>query len=163
MASQQTDAVASLSDLAEVNGLHEAHLEVTSDSPRSHPETEASVGISNHHEQLEHEKTMSNGTDVQCDKCGKWGHAASKCSEEFCDCCQQKGHSIRKCRSRIQQEASDGVLELDRLRKAKLAVKQQSVAPGQSHRQDCTGPHGADFLSCHKAFEQYIEHLGTDM
>ncbi|KAL0023917.1 hypothetical protein WJX79_010920 [Trebouxia sp. C0005] len=41
--------------------------------------------------------------------CGKWGHAASKCTEEYCDCCQLKGHNIRTCMKRLQQEAGNGV------------------------------------------------------
>ena len=47
------------------------------------------------------EAALSSGrsdSDVQCDKCGKWGHPAAKCTEEFCDRCQQKGHSIKNCK-----------------------------------------------------------------
>ncbi len=90
-------------------------LDVVPGSPESHLETEATeatTSVSDQDGQHLDMSAVSNGhveSDVQCDRCGKWGHAASKCTEEYCDCCQLKGHNIRTCMKRLQQEAGNGV------------------------------------------------------
>ena len=87
-------------------------LDAVPGSPASQLETEARSSMSDEDGQHQDRSAMSNGhlvSDVQCDRCGKWGHAASKCTEEYCDCCQLKGHTIRTCMNRHQQEASNGV------------------------------------------------------
>lgn len=42
----------------------------------------------------------------QCNRCGKWGHSSSSCSEQFCDYCQQGGHSIKSCEIRRSPQSS---------------------------------------------------------
>ncbi|KAA6428906.1 MAG: hypothetical protein FRX49_01016 [Trebouxia sp. A1-2] len=84
-------------------------LDAVPGSPASHLET---TSMSDQDGQHQDRSAVSNGhteSDVPCDRCGKWGHAASKCTEEYCDCCQLKGHNIRTCMKRLQQEAGNGV------------------------------------------------------
>ena len=39
----------------------------------------------------------SRDADIQCDKCGGWGHSNANCHEQFCDYCHIRGHSIVHC------------------------------------------------------------------
>ena len=90
-------------------------LDVVPGPPVSHSEvetTEAITSVSDQDGQHLDKSAMSNGhaeSDVQCDRCGKWGHAARNCTEEYCACCQLKGHNIRTCMKRQPQEAGNGV------------------------------------------------------
>jgi hypothetical protein len=94
------------------SGNDSAVLDAVPGSPASQLETEATTSMNDQDGQHEDRSATSNGhdeSDVQCDRCGKWGHAASKCTEDYCDCCQLKGHNIRTCMKRQQQEAGNGV------------------------------------------------------
>ncbi len=87
-------------------------VEAVLGSPASQLETKATSSAGDQDGQDQDKSAMSNGhaeSDVQCDRCGKWGHAARNCTEEYCDGCQLKGHNIRTCMKRQQQEAGNGV------------------------------------------------------
>ena len=99
--------------------------------PGVHSKPDASASVS---EQNGHEPVTSTGrsdSDLQCDKCGKWGHVSSNCSEEFCDRCLQPGHSIRKCK---QPKSSKGFSEQEKSREARLTDDQQRSMGIQCHR-----------------------------
>ncbi|DBA96944.1 TPA: hypothetical protein ACH3X1_001274 [Trebouxia sp. C0004] len=101
-------------------------LDAEPGSPASQLETEATISMSDQDGQHQDRSAMTNGhveSDVQCDRCGMWSHAASKCTEEYCDCCQLKGHNIRSCMKRHQQEAGNGL---------ELHQAQDSVLPAPS-------------------------------
>ncbi len=87
-------------------------VEAVPESPASQLETETTTSMSDQDGHHQDRSAMTNGhaeSDVQCDRCGKWGHAARNCTEEYCDGCQLKGHNIRTCMKRQQQEAGNGV------------------------------------------------------
>lgn len=84
-------------------------------------------------------------SDVQCDKCGKWGHPATRCTEEFCDRCQQKGHSIKHCKQRHQRDSARAVSEQERSREAQAVSEQQRLANTACHR---CGQYGHRIRDC---------------
>lgn len=92
----------------------------------------ASASDQNGHEPAT--STARSDLDIQCDKCGKWGHPASKCTEEFCDRCQQKGHSIKNCKQRHQRDNARAVSEQERSREAQLAEQQKHHTNLTCHR-----------------------------
>ena len=108
-------------------------LEAAPGSLASQLETEATSSMSDEDGQHQDRSAMTNGhaeSDVQCDTCGKCGHAASKCTEEYCDCCQLEGHNIRTCMKRQQQEAGKGVES----HQAQISVLPASSAVSSTHQ-----------------------------
>lgn len=39
----------------------------------------------------------ASGSDVQCHKCGVYGHMAANCDDKYCDYCEKPGHQIAQC------------------------------------------------------------------
>lgn len=150
---KQADATAALAtttsnwDTADDDGWEDAGnlLDPEPGPPGLQPQPDASASTSDQNGHQPAVPTGRSDSDVQCDKCGKWGHPASKCTEEFCDRCQQKGHSIKNCKQRHQRGEGAKRASEDRAREARLADSQRD-ANIQCHR---CGQYGHRIANCH--------------
>ena len=100
-------------------------------SPASLPPTSKESAISGSQEGELHQEVACIGhdeADVQCDRCGKWGHTAASCDEMYCDRCQQMGYIITNCKSWQLQKTGAGLLE-------EAEPETQSVAKQQKTEQ----------------------------
>lgn len=96
--------------------------------------------------------------DMQCDRCGKWGHTAASCDEMYCDRCQQMGHIITNCKSWQLQKAGAGPLDQEAEPEAQSAAKQQETEQMQCFRckqnghcsAECPLPDVEHCYNCHQ-------------
>ena len=56
--------------------------------------------------------------DVQCEKCGRWGHSEQNCSEQYCDLCSMHGHSTLACPKKSLRAAGRAAGEQERGRES---------------------------------------------
>ncbi|KAL3144125.1 hypothetical protein ABBQ32_003915 [Trebouxia sp. C0010 RCD-2024] len=68
--------------------------------PGLHPRPDAKPSSNDENRQPGQEPATPSGrgnSEVQCGKCGRWGHPEENCSEQYCDLCAMHGHSTLGC------------------------------------------------------------------
>ena len=83
-------------------------------------------------------------SELQCEKCGKWGHSKQSCSEQYCDVCQKHGHMTSKCPSKSLIAPGRGGGEQERAREARLGESQRAQHQHERERP----PHGNVCYNC---------------
>ena len=89
--------------------------------PGLHPRVDAKPSSNDENVQPGQEPATPSGrnnSDVQCEKCGRWGHSERKCSEQYCDLCSMHGHSTLACPKKSLRAASRGAAEQEKGRES---------------------------------------------
>ena len=79
--------------------------------PGLHPRVDAKPSSNDENTQPGQEPATPSGRgnpDVQCEKCGRWGHSEQHCSEQYCDLCSMHGHSTLACPKKSLRAAGRG-------------------------------------------------------
>ena len=87
--------------------------------PGLHPRTDAKSSPNDENRQPGQEPATPSGhssSELQCEKCGRWGHTEQNCSEQYCDLCSMHGHSTLGCPKKSLRAGVRGAGEQERPR-----------------------------------------------
>lgn len=123
--SKQPDTASATAAAAIPNSWEEDGWEVHSNlldaarptPPGLHPRADAKASSNDENMQPGQEPATPSGyssTEVQCEKCGRWGHSERNCSEQYCDLCSMHGHSTVACPKKSLRAGGRGASEQER-------------------------------------------------